>query len=118
MATSSIFAALGLVVAGIVQMVVMSRAADGRLGRNRFAGLRTKATMLSDDTWHTAHVAAKPLSMRAGQAFVASGLVLPATRVGLLLALAGIGFGIVCLYLGTRAGIRSVTEITRSKPKP
>ena len=109
-----LFAALGIIVAGIAQMVLMTRAADGRLKRNRFAGLRTKSTMLTEETWQTAHTAARPLAMRSGQAFVVSGLVIPAARIGQLLAIAGIGFAIVCLYMSTRAGIRSVTEITRT----
>lgn len=103
--------AAALVIGGIVQLMVMSRAASGRLGRNKFAGIRTRATMLSDDNWLEAHQAARPFGMRSGQAFLASGLVVPVARVGQLLALAGVGFGIVCLYLSTRAAVRAVTPV-------
>lgn len=70
--------------------------------------------MLTDDTWRTAHQAAKPFGMRAGQAFVLSGLIIPAARIGRILGLIGLLFGIVCLYRSTRAGVRAVTEIARS----
>lgn len=105
--------AAALVIGGIVQLVVTSRAASGRLGRNKFAGIRTRATMLTDDNWLQAHQAARPFGMRSGQAFLASGLVVPVARVGQLLALAGVGFGIVCLYLSTRAAVRAVTPVQR-----
>ena len=111
--------AVALVIGGIVQLIVTSRAASGRLGRNKFAGVRTRATMLSDDNWLMAHEAARPFGMRAGQAFLASGLVVPDARVGQLLALAGLGFGIVCLYLSTRAAVRAVTPVEgRDVPPP
>lgn len=103
--------AAALVIGGIAQLIVTSRAASGRLGRNRFAGIRTRATMLTDDNWLEAHKAARSYGMRSGQAFLASGLVVPVARVGQLLALAGVGFGIVCLYLSTRAAVRAVTPV-------
>ncbi len=107
--------AIALVLGGAAQLLVTSRTASGRLGRNKFAGVRTRATMLTDENWLAAHQAARPLGMRSGQAFLASGLVVPAARVGQLLALAGVGFGIVCLYLSTRAAVRAVTPIARSE---
>ena len=110
-----IIAAVGLVLSGLVQLFVTIRAADGRIGRNRLAGIRTRATMLTEDTWRSAHVAAKPLGMRAGQAFLLSGLIIPVARVGVVLGLVGLAFGIVCLYRSTRAGVRAVTEIARPK---
>lgn len=67
--------------------------------------------MLTDDNWLEAHKAARSYGMRSGQAFLASGLVVPVARVGQLLALAGVGFGIVCLYLSTRAAVRAVTPV-------
>ena len=67
--------------------------------------------MLTDDNWLEAHKAARPYGMRSGQAFLASGLVVPVARVGQLLALAGVGFGIVCLYVSTRAAVRAVTPV-------
>lgn len=113
-----LIAAAALVIGATVQLIVTSRAASGRLGRNKFAGIRTRATMLSDDNWLDAHKAARPFGMRSGQAFLASGFVVPVARVGQLLALAGVGFGIVCLYLSTRAAVRAVTPVqARNEPR-
>jgi len=109
--------AVALVIGGVVQLIVTSRAANGQLGRNKFAGIRTRATMLTDDNWLEAHKAARPFGMRSGRAFLASGLVVPVTRVGQLLALAGVGFGIVCLYLSTRAAVRAVTPVQGHQPR-
>ncbi len=110
--------AIALAIGGMAQLIVTSRTASGRLGRNKFAGIRTRATMLTDDNWLEAHKAARPFGMRSGQAFLASGLVVPVARVGQLLALAGVGFGIVCLYLSTRAGVRAVTPVQRRDEPP
>ena len=104
---------VGLILSGLVQLFVTIRAADGRLKRNRFGGIRTKLTLASDENWLTAHQAARPLGLRAGTAFLASGLVVPASRIGPILALAGVAFGIVCLYLSTRAGVRAVFALTQ-----
>ncbi len=71
--------------------------------------------MLNDDTWRSAHVAAKPMGLRAGQAFLLSGFIIPVARVGIVLGLVGLAFGIVCLYRSTRVGVRAVTEIARPK---
>ncbi len=38
---------------------VGKRAADGRLGRNSVAGIRTRATMASDSAWPAGHRAAR-----------------------------------------------------------
>jgi hypothetical protein len=35
------------------------RAADGRLGRNAVAGIRTRATLRSDAAWRAGHAAAR-----------------------------------------------------------
>lgn len=107
--------AIALVIGGAAQLLVTTRTSSGRLGRNKFAGIRTRATMLTDENWLVAHKAAQPFGMRSGQAFLASGVVVLAPRVGQLLALAGVGFGIVFLYLSTRAAVRAVTPIARQE---
>lgn len=38
-------------------MVVARLAADGRIPRNRFAGIRTKRSMADDQSWLTVHAA-------------------------------------------------------------
>lgn len=52
----------------------------GRLGRNRFVGMRTKAALASDEAWHAAHVAAGWSIFVAGAATVLLGLDLVLTR--------------------------------------
>jgi hypothetical protein len=106
---------VGMVISGLVQTFVSIRASDGRLKRNRLAGIRTRATMETEDTWLRAHQAARPFGLRAGQAFVLSGLVVVVPRVGIFLSLLGIAFGIVMLYRSTRAGVRAVTPIAREE---
>lgn len=109
---------VGLVLSGLVQLLVSTRAADGRIKRNRLAGIRTRATMESEETWQRAHQAARPFGARAGQAFLLSGLVVSVPRVGIFLALIGLAFGIVMLYRSTRAGVRAVTPIARDEIPP
>ncbi len=55
-----------LAVSGVVVVTIARRGADGRLGRNGLAGLRTKASRASDQAWLAAHQAALPDSVRAG----------------------------------------------------
>lgn len=50
------------------------RAADGRLRRNGVAGIRTPATLRSDDAWQAGHEAARGLSDASGALFALSGL--------------------------------------------
>ena len=107
----------GLILAGLVQIFVMIRASDGRLGRNRFAGIRTRMTLSSDEAWMTAHQAARSLGLRSGIAFLAGGMVLPLARVGRLVGILGVVLGIVYLYLSTRAGVRSVTPVASRTTK-
>jgi uncharacterized membrane protein len=117
MRVPALILSIGMVISGLVQTFVSIRAADGRLKRNRLAGIRTRATMESEETWQRAHQAARPYGTRAGQAFVLSGLIVVVPRVGIFLALLGIAIGIVMLYRSTRAGVRAVTPIARDEKK-
>ncbi|UFU02053.1 SdpI family protein [Ruania suaedae] len=66
-ADSAALSATGLllVAAGVAIVVVARRAAQGRIGRNQIAGIRTAATLASDEAWLAAHRAGEPL-MRLG----------------------------------------------------
>lgn len=46
-------------------IVIAKRAADGRLGPNRWAGIRTRTTLASPEAWRAAHQAGYP-RMRMG----------------------------------------------------
>ena len=60
---NSIGYALGLgallIIAAITLWVLAGEAATGRLGPNRFVGIRTRSIMASDQTWLVAHQAAQ-----------------------------------------------------------
>ena len=62
-----------MIVAGIVMAVTTNRAIDGRLGPNRTAGIRTKATRASSEAWVAAHRAAKPWMQFASMIAVVTG---------------------------------------------
>lgn len=62
-----------LAVTGIVVATVATRAADGRLRSNWWAGLRTKTTRSSEEAWLAAHQAALPWSRIASALLVLSG---------------------------------------------
>lgn len=62
-----------MIAAGIVIAVTTNRAIDGRLGPNRTAGIRTKATRASSEAWVAAHRAAKPWMQFASMIAVVTG---------------------------------------------
>jgi len=70
----SVLVALALVAAGVGVAAVTRRAADGRLPRNPLAGLRTSATLRSDEAWRAGHAAARSTCDAAGAVFAASGV--------------------------------------------
>ena len=62
-----------MIVAGVAIAVTTNRAIDGRLGPNRTAGIRTKATRASSEAWVAAHRAAKPWMQFASMIAVVTG---------------------------------------------
>lgn len=75
-----------LVFVGWLVIDLAKKAADGRLGRNGIAGIRTKATRASDEAWLAAHKAGLKRSVLAGRILMGSGIA--AAALGLL-----IGYG-------------------------
>lgn len=80
-----------------------------RLRRNRFVGIRTRATLRSDAAWTAAHEdAAGPLGVGAGftalagLAVLVSGLDDP---IGLTAACVGVAICLVSVVVGARKGI-------------
>ncbi len=71
---------LGLTGAAIVWTALATT--SGRLGRNRFAGVRTRATMASERAWRAAHRAAGPWMFWSGMACVVGAAVLVTVRPG------------------------------------
>lgn len=76
---SLIMAGVGalLAVSGLVIIGISVRAADGRLGRNRLAGVRTKATLSSDEAWRIGNETAQRKTKQAGWACIGAALVSP-----------------------------------------
>ncbi len=71
--------AFALLAAGYITWSVAKKTESGTLRRNGMAGIRTKATLASDEAWEAAHTAAAP-AMRAAAAFcVLTGLGVLAT---------------------------------------
>ena len=64
-----------MVVAGLAIIGMARRAADGRLGPNALAGIRTRTTRSSPGAWQAAHQAGERLTVLAGWAGAASGVI-------------------------------------------
>ncbi len=69
-----------LAAAGTVTAVVVRAAAQGRLARNAFAGIRTRATLRSDSSWQEGHAAARSAGDLTGSGLVVAGAALPFVR--------------------------------------
>lgn len=57
-----VFGAVSLIAVAVVVIAVEWRAANGRLRRNQWAGIRTPSTMRSDRAWMAGHRAALRLA--------------------------------------------------------
>lgn len=69
--------ALVLIGSGALAVGIAARGADGRLKRNGLAGIRTRATMASDEAWLAAQVAGERSTRIGGWTMAAAGLVAP-----------------------------------------
>lgn len=103
--------------AGILVRKLARRAADGDLGRNGYAGIRTKSTLASDEAWLAGHKAALAWSLRSGLMFSISGAVCMVLAVASALAsmaviLVGAGLGLLALILATRDANHAAQSIS------
>ena len=81
-----------MVAAGAAIVEIGRRGRDGRLKRNAFAGIRTAATMRSDEAWAAAHRAGARTMMTGGAVSVVTGLALllrPSNTVGGVVVVGG-----------------------------
>jgi uncharacterized membrane protein len=70
-----VIAAALFTAAGVVLLVMAVLGGMGRLPRNGFAGIRTRKTMASDETWNVGHRAAAGYTAAAGTASIGGGIV-------------------------------------------
>lgn len=98
-----------LIVGGAAMLWTAWNGSQRRLRRNWFVGIRSRATLRSDEAWAAAHEeAAGPLGVGAGftalagLAVLVSGLDDP---IGLTAVLIGAGICVVSVLVGARKGI-------------
>lgn len=106
-------AAIVLVVAGIAVATVGVLGRIGRLPRNRLAGVRTAATLRSDEAFAVGNRAAAPATVLGGAAGIAGGvagaLLTPPDRAGCILvgAVAMAALAVIGGVQGSRAAERA-----------
>jgi hypothetical protein len=107
-----------LVAAAVTLAIVMSAAADGRLGPNRWAGLRTKVTMTGPRQWRAAHEAALGPSIVAAVGLGIAGLVAivtPDSFVMIGVVLAGSVWTVVWALVGLIRGEQAARDVGRRR---
>lgn len=100
---------------GIVLWEIGRRGARYKLPRNRWIGIRTQATLRTDDTWFAAHEKAAPFCRAAGAAGVIGGLLFLARPEGTLL---GVTLGFIAaetigLVVATTIGVRAANRVKK-----
>jgi hypothetical protein len=104
-----------LIVAAVVLWVVAARAANGSLGPNRWAGLRTRATMASPEAWVAANRAAQTgmqtAAVMLGVTGVAVGVLASTTDLLPLILLVGITLTLGTLVRATICGTRAAKNV-------
>ena len=106
-----------LVLVGVALVTTAVLGARGRLPRNRWAGVRTSATLASDAAFALAQrVAAAPLGA-AGAVAVAGGAVLIASPATAGLVVLGVAVVAVLVLAGT-AGMLGDRAAERVRPEP
>lgn len=100
-------------------MIWMARAsAAGRLKRNAVAGIRTTATMASDEAWLAAHIRSKRATLWGGVAALASGagalLPVPAPALAAIV-LAGCAAMLGCAIYGAAVGGRAAKAASKTE---
>lgn len=100
-----------LLVAGASLLLVGASGWSGKLPRNRWAGVRTPASMSSDEAFAAANRVAGPVVVTAGAVAVLSGLLAIGADGALCVVLASIGLAgaIVLTLAGGVLGNRAAT---------
>ncbi|AIY02494.1 hypothetical protein ART_2895 [Arthrobacter sp. PAMC 25486] len=109
-----IFAVLLLVVSYALLIIVVVRCADGRIGINGLAGIRTPTIMTSEETWLAGHQAAKKPSLLgayAAVALTAVALFLPSEPLQAAAILIGCGVLMAGVLYGTSLGTNAARQV-------
>ena len=117
MSTGSwILIGLALVGGGIGIWVVAERTADGRIGRNKYAGIRLHSTRQSDEAWVAAHQAARRGTRVAAALMGVTGVGLMATSgnsdLALLVIIVGSALWCGAIVKATIAAHRAAKGVT------
>jgi uncharacterized membrane protein len=98
-----------LVLVGLCVVLLAIRSWQGRLSRNYVAGVRTRATMRSDEAFLIANKVAAPFSLVGGLLFAVTGVVAAVvpTRAAVVVTLAGVVLAGVVIAIGGVKGARA-----------
>jgi len=121
MSTSSwVLIGIALIGAGIGLWVVAERTADGRIGRNKYAGIRLRSTRASDEAWVAGHQAAKQGTRVSAALIGLTGVGLVATSgdpdVAALLIIVGLALGCGALIKATMAATSAAESVSARQP--
>ena len=100
---------------GVLLLRLAAAAAQGRLRRNMVAGIRTRATLASDEAWLAAHRRAERPTRLAGWASIVTGLCafVPADLEGLVWVVLLIGTAVMLglVVYGAKLGHDAAREL-------
>ena len=102
-----VFAGIAMMVGGIALVVLGVLGRTGKLTRQSIVGLRTKATLASDEAWNAAHEAAADWVVGAGAILAAGGVLVMLTEsetTGDVVALVATALMLVPLVIAFRRG--------------
>ena len=102
-----IITAIALIVGGIALIVLGAIARAGKLTRQSVVGLRTKATMASDEAWKAAHEASADWVIAAGAVMFVGGVLVMLTdseTTGDVVALGATAVMLIPLVIAFRRG--------------
>ena len=102
-----IFAGIAMMVGGVALIVLGVLGRTGKLTRQSIVGLRTKATLASDEAWNAAHEAAADWVVGAGAILTAGGVLVMLTdseTAGEVVALVATALMLIPLVIAFRRG--------------
>lgn len=110
----SVIVAVSLLIGGLVVVSIGRRSTTGELKRNQWSGIRTSATMASDEAWAVGQRAGAPMTIAGGWVMAATGplLLLWRSLLGLLvLTTIGSVGGLALVVLGAIQGHRAAKVV-------